>query len=63
VEEAFYYPLKSAELTADPLLSEKIEQLPELLAEFGQHKVSFDQTEDRQLCRVCDYALLCGRDT
>ncbi len=62
VEDANYYELKTGYLRKEIMLNEKIERLDEILQELaGITEINFEMTEDKAVCRFCDYLHLCGR--
>lgn len=62
VSDAFYYDLKNGKLIKEIMLEEKLQKLDDIFTYLtSQRHFEFDMTEDKALCKFCDYAYLCGR--
>ena len=63
VSDAFYYDLKQGKLLKEIMLEEKLAKLDDIFTYLtSQTHFEFDKTDDRALCKYCDYIHLCGRD-
>jgi ATP-dependent helicase/nuclease subunit B len=62
VSDAFYYDLKHGKLLKEIMLEEKLAKLDDIFSYLTSHKsFDFEMTEDKAVCKFCDYVHLCGK--